>query len=78
MGVTIHYHGGLDDSHQFDAALAMLQAECERRGWPYRNLNIEARGPHETYTFREVPGPFPGWTDMITETEMMGDADSVT
>ena len=71
MGVTIHYHGALDDPAQLDAALAMLREECERRGWSYRYLDIEARGPHETYTFRDVPGPLPGWTDTITETEIV-------
>ena len=69
MGVTIHYHGSLDDPAWLDAALAMLREECERRGWPYRELDIEARGPHETYTFRDVPGLLPGWTDTLTETE---------
>jgi len=71
MGVTIHFHGALDDPAQLDAALAMLQAECERRGWPYRSLNFEARGPHEMYTFREASGPLPDWTDVITETEVV-------
>jgi hypothetical protein len=71
MGVTIHFHGALDDPAELDAALAMLQAECERRGWPYRSLNFEARGPHETYTFREVPGLVPGQTDVITGTEIV-------
>ena len=69
MGVTIHYHGSLDDPAWLDAALAMLREECERRGWLYRELDVEARGPHETYTFRDVPGPLPGWTDTLTETE---------
>ena len=71
MGVTIHFHGALDDPVQLDAALAMLQAECERRGWPYRSLNFEVRGPHEMYTFHQVPGPLPDWTDVITETEIV-------
>ena len=71
MGVTIHYHGSLDDPAWLDAALVMLREECGRRGWPYRELDIEASGPHETYTFRDVPGPFPGWTDAITETEIV-------
>jgi hypothetical protein len=71
MGVTIHYHGSLDDAAQLDAALAMLREECEQRGWPYRELDVEAHGPHETYTFRDVPGPLPGWTDTLTETEIV-------
>ena len=71
MGVTIHFHGALDDPVQLDAALAMLQAECERRGWPYRSLDFEARGPHEMCTFHQVPGPLPDWTDVITETEVV-------
>lgn len=70
MGVTIHFHGALDDPAQLDAALAMLREECERRGWPYRALDFGARGPHETCTFRQVPGPLPDWTDVITETEI--------
>jgi hypothetical protein len=60
MGVTIRYHGVLDDPAQLDAALAMLREECAQRGWPCEELDIEARGPHETYTFRDVPGPLPG------------------
>ena len=71
MGVTIHYRGALDDPARLDAALAMLRQECERRGWPYRELDIKAQGPHETYTFRDVSGPLPGWTDTITETGMV-------
>jgi hypothetical protein len=70
MGVTIHFHGAWDDPARLDAALAMLREECERRGWPYRSLDFEARGPHETYTFHQVPGPLPDWTDVITETEV--------
>jgi hypothetical protein len=35
MGVTIYYHGGLDDPAQLEAALVMLREECERRGWPF-------------------------------------------
>ena len=71
MGVTIHFHGELDDARQLDAALAMLRQECERRGWPYRDLDIEAHGPHETYTFHEEPGPLPGWTDYVPDTEIV-------
>ncbi len=71
MGVTIHFHGALDDPAQLDAALAMLQEECERRGWPYRSLDFEVRGPHEMYTFHQAPGPLPDWTDVITETEIV-------
>jgi hypothetical protein len=71
MGVTIHFHGALDDPAQLDAALAMLQEECDRRGWPYRSLDFEACGPHETHIFHEVPGPLPGETDIITETEIV-------
>ena len=52
MGVTIHYHGGLDDPAQLEAALAMLRDECERRGWPYRARDFEARG-----TFRNLFRP---------------------
>ena len=70
MGVTIHFHGALDDPARLDAALAMLREECERRGWPYRSLDFEACGPHEMYTFHQVPGPLPDWTDVITETGM--------
>jgi len=71
MGVTIHYHGELDDARQLDAALAMLRQECEQRGWPYHDFDIEARGPHETYTFHEEPGPLPGWTDCFPDTEIV-------
>ena len=70
MGVTIHFHGALDDPARLNAAFAMLREECGRRGWPYRSLDFEARGPHETYTFHEVPGLLPGQTDVITQTEM--------
>ena len=71
MGVTIYYHGELDDPRQLDVALAMLRQECERRGWPYRDLDIEAHGPHETYTFHEEPGSLPGWTDYIADTKIV-------
>jgi hypothetical protein len=71
MGVTIHFHGALDDPARLNAAFAMLREECERRGWPYRSLDFGARGPHETYTFHEVPGLLPGQTDVITKTEIV-------
>ncbi len=68
MGVTIHYHGGLDDPAQLEAALAMLRGECERRGWPYRAHDFEARGMFETYSVRSVPGDLPGVDDGVVET----------
>jgi hypothetical protein len=71
MGVTIHYHGELDDARRLDAALAMMRQECERRGWPCRDFDVEAHGPYETYTFHEEPGPLPGWTDYVPDTEIV-------
>ena len=68
MGVTIYYHGGLDDPAQLAAALAMLREECERRGWPYRARDFEARGTFETYSVRSVPGDLPGVDDGVVET----------
>jgi hypothetical protein len=68
MGVTIHYRGGLDDPAQLDAALAMLRAECEQRGWPYRAHDFSARGTFETYTSRSVPSDLPGVEDSVVET----------
>ncbi len=69
MGVTIHYHGGLDDPAQLDAALAMLRGECERRGWPHRAHDFEARGAFETYSVRSVPSEIPGVDDGVAETD---------
>jgi hypothetical protein len=68
MGITIHYHGGLDDPAQLEAALAMLREECERRHWPYRAHDFEARGTFETYSDRSVPGDLPGLDDGVVET----------
>jgi hypothetical protein len=68
MGVTIHYRGGLDDAAQLDAALAMLRAECEQRGWPYRTHDFSARGTFETYTSRSVPSDLPGVEDSMVDT----------
>ena len=61
MGVTIHYHGGLDDPAQLNAALAMLRVECQQRGWPYRAHDFSARGTFETYSVRSVPSDLPVW-----------------
>jgi hypothetical protein len=69
MGVTIHYHGGLDDPARLDAALAMLRTECQQRGWQYHEHDFEARGTFETYTTRSVPSDLPGMEDGIIETE---------
>jgi hypothetical protein len=69
MGITIHYHGGLDDPAQLDAALTMLRAECQRRSWPYDEHDFEASGTFETYTFRTVPTDLPGVSDSIADTE---------
>ena len=71
MGVTIYYHGGLDDPAQLEAALAMLRAECERRGWLYRAHDFEARGTFETYSVRSVPGDLPGLDDGVVETDFV-------
>ena len=68
MGVTIHYHGGLDDPAQLDAALALLRAECKQRGWPYRAHDFSARGTFETYSVRSVPSDIPGLDDGVVET----------
>ena len=68
MGVTIHYHGGLDDPAQLDAALAMLREECARRNWPYRAHDFSARGTFETNTTRSVPSDLPGVEDSVVET----------
>ncbi len=69
MGVTIHYHGGLDDPTQLDLALAMLRTECDQRGWSYDEHDFEASGTFETYTFRTVPTDLPGLDDGIVETD---------
>ena len=69
MGITIHYHGGLDNPAQLEAALAMLREECERRGWPYRAHDFEARGTFETYSVRSAPSEIPGVEDSLAETE---------
>jgi hypothetical protein len=71
MGVAIHYRGALDDPAQLDNALTMLKAECDRRKWPYRELDFEASGPFEYETTHTVPGPLPGWEDIIAETHII-------
>jgi hypothetical protein len=68
MGITIHYHGRLDDPAQVDAALAMLRAFCARRGWPYRTHDFSARGTFETYSTRSVPSDLPGLEESVVET----------
>jgi hypothetical protein len=69
MGVTLHYHGGLDDPAQLDAALAMLRAECEQRNWPCHAHDFEAHGTFETYSIRSVPSELPGLDDSVVETD---------
>lgn len=69
MGVTIHYHGGLDDPAQLEAALAMLRAECKQRNWPYRAHDFKASGTFETYSVRSVPSEIPGVDDGVVETD---------
>ncbi len=69
MGITIHFHGGLDDPAQLDAALAMLREECKQRGWPYAEHDFEASGTFETYTTRSVPSELPGVEDSVVETD---------
>jgi hypothetical protein len=69
MGVTIHYHGALDDPAQLGAALAMLGAECKQRGWPHDEHDFEASGTFEIDTSRTVPADLSGVSDAITDTE---------
>lgn len=69
MGVTIHYHGGLDDPAQLDAALTMLCIECDQRGWSYDEHDFEASGTFETYSIRSVPSDLPGLEDGVIETD---------
>jgi hypothetical protein len=68
MGITIHYHGGLDDPAQLDAALTLLREECARRGWPYRAHDFSARGKFETHSTRSVPSDLPGLEESVVET----------
>lgn len=69
MGVTIHYHGGLNDPTQLDAALTMLRIECDQRGWPYDEHDFEANGTFETYSTRSIPSDLPGLDDGVIETD---------
>jgi hypothetical protein len=69
MGITLHYHGRLNDPAQLDAALTMLREECKQRGCPYRTRNFEARGTFETYSVRSVPSDVPGLGDGMVETD---------
>jgi hypothetical protein len=71
MGVAIHYHGALDDPTQLDSALSMLKSACAQRNWLYRELDFEASGQFEYETSHTVPGPLPGWEDIITETHII-------
>ena len=68
MGVTIHYHGGLDDPAQLEAALALLREECERRGWPYRAHDFAARGTFAIYSVRPADSDIAGLDDRVVET----------
>jgi hypothetical protein len=68
MGVTIHYHGGLDDPAQLDAALAMLHTECDQRNWPCHAHDFEARGTFETYSVRSAPSDLPGLDAGVVDT----------
>jgi hypothetical protein len=68
MGITIYYHGGLDDPAQLDAALAMLRDECARRNWPHRAHDFAARGTFKTYSARSIPSDLPGLERSAVET----------
>ena len=46
MGITIHYHGRLDDPLRIDDALAIIRAWCVDHEWPCRWLEFEVKGPH--------------------------------
>ncbi len=48
MGMTIHYHGQLDDPARLDDALAMVQDWCADHEWPCRWLDFMVEGPHTT------------------------------
>ena len=67
MGMTIHYHGRLDDPDRLDDALAMIRAWCEDYEWPCRWLDFELKGPHITFEdgeehIVELDTRWRGWT----------------
>ncbi len=68
MGITIYYHGGLDDPAHLEAVLEMLRDECARRNWPYRAHDFEARGTFKTYSTRSTPSDLLGLQQSAVET----------
>jgi len=67
MGITIHYHGRLDDPLRIDDALAMIRAWCADHEWPCRWLEFEVKGSHITYVDDEerrveLDTRWRGWT----------------
>ncbi len=49
MGITIHYHGLLDDPARLDDALAVIREWCADHEWPCRWLDVKVEGPHTTF-----------------------------
>ena len=67
MGMTIHYHGRLDDPAQLGDALAMIRDWCADHEWPCRWLDFELKGLHITFEdgdehIVELDTRWRGWT----------------
>ena len=67
MGMTIHYHGRLDDPARLDDALAVILEWCADHEWPCRWLDFELKGPHITFEdgeehIVELDTRWRGWT----------------
>jgi len=67
MGMTIHYHGRLDDPARLDEALTAIRDWCEDYEWPCRWLDFELKGPYTTFDdgeerVVELDTRWRGWT----------------
>jgi hypothetical protein len=53
MGMTIHYHGRMDDPARLDDALAVIREWCADHEWPCRWLDIKVEGRARPLTMAE-------------------------
>lgn len=56
MGISIHYHGRLDDTERLDEALRMIETWCRQHEWSCHRLEFETRG---TYVSADIGAELP-------------------
>jgi hypothetical protein len=66
MGITIHYHGRLQDPASLAQLGQEIQLACGRLGWPYHLIDERVLGVGEYVVYHEEPGEDTIFTEVET------------